>query len=418
MRCIDDFSRSSVNSAVQTFESRKPHTANVFAAMCVQAMSQLRTNESWLGRTFDLVGANRQCATKPSSQQFAYIVVQEPGSAKLFAFRMRALPFGSIRSVHAFLRVSHRLWYILVKEFMLLTTKYFGDFVSISTAIEASAVQVCMHMFFKMLGWFFAESGDKAPDFAPVFQALGVNVNVSSMGGGLVTIGNAETQRQELIKFIDEVLRSRRLSKAEALRLRGRLQFVSGNVFGRIAKSALQRSRLMHISALLHNLMKELAWPFQCIGTSWLTGVLENVALLVVMSGSSDRRLGDHIFSGIGAVLAGKPVRFFSEKLTPQLLLDVNPPRKKTAIFECEFFALLCSIVVWSDLMSGSAVFYTDNNAVRDCLKSCNAGNAVAKRILIAVLALECTKQITRWYARVPTDSTCLTVHPGSTLTG
>lgn len=146
VRCIHDFSRSSVNSAVQTCESPKPHTVDVFAAMCVQAMSQLPTNESWLGRTFDLVGAYRQCAIKPSSQQLADIVVQELGSPKLFAFRMRALPFGSMRSVHALLRISHRLW------FMLLTTNYFDDFVSISTSTEASAVQVCMHMFFKNVG--------------------------------------------------------------------------------------------------------------------------------------------------------------------------------------------------------------------------------------------------------------------------
>ena len=71
------------------------------------------------------------------------------------------------------------------------------------------------------------------------------------------------------------------------------------------------------------------------------------------------------------------------------MVVDVNPSGKKTAIFECEFFALPCSIIVWSDFMNGSAVFNTDNNAVRDCLISFNTGNVVAKRLLIAVLALE-----------------------------
>ena len=127
-----------------------------------------------------------------------------------------------------------------------------------------------------------------------------------------------------------------------------------------------------------------------------------------IQTDSCYEQLGDHAFSGIGAVLfnpAGKPVRFFSERLTPQILLDVNPSNKKTIIFECELFALLCSIMVGSNLMGGSTVFYTDNNAVRDCLISCSAGNVIARRMLVAVLALESTEQFTAWYARVPTDS-------------
>ena len=64
VRCIDEFSRSSVNSSVQTCESPKPHTVDVFTAMCVHLMSELEEGEQWVGRTFDLVGAYRQCAVK------------------------------------------------------------------------------------------------------------------------------------------------------------------------------------------------------------------------------------------------------------------------------------------------------------------------------------------------------------------
>lgn len=38
VRCVDDFSMSSVNSAVQCFESPCSHTVDVFAAMCVELM--------------------------------------------------------------------------------------------------------------------------------------------------------------------------------------------------------------------------------------------------------------------------------------------------------------------------------------------------------------------------------------------
>ena len=91
---------------------------------------------------------------------------------------MRALPFGSIRSVHSFLRISHSLWYILVKEFRVLVTNYFEDFISLSPGSEAAAITSCVHLCFKLLGWSFAESGDKAPEFSAEFHALGVFVDV------------------------------------------------------------------------------------------------------------------------------------------------------------------------------------------------------------------------------------------------
>ena len=51
VRCIDDFSRSSVNSSVQSCENPKPHTLDVFAALCVHLMSELEEGEQWYGRT-------------------------------------------------------------------------------------------------------------------------------------------------------------------------------------------------------------------------------------------------------------------------------------------------------------------------------------------------------------------------------
>ena len=42
---------------------------------------------------------------------------------------------------------------------------------------------------------------------------------------------------------------------------------------------------------------------------------------------------------------------------------------------------------------------------VRDALIAVHRTNARAKGILVATLGLECEKQLTPWYARVPTDS-------------
>ena len=94
-------------------------------------------------------------------------------------------------------------------------------------------------MFFRLLGWLFASSGDKAPSFSEIFQALGVSINISLLHQGFETIGNTESRRKELVSFLEQVLKQQKLTRVDALRLRGRLQFAAGNVFGRIAKSAL-----------------------------------------------------------------------------------------------------------------------------------------------------------------------------------
>lgn len=158
-----------MNASVQSTESPKPQTLDVFAALCVFVMSCFVAG-GWPGRTFDLVGACRQI--RPSSRPYSHVVVKQPGTDEIVALRMRALPFGSIRSVHSFLRVASSLWYILVKEFMLLATNYFDDFITLATAPESGAVTSCVQMFFRMLGWAFAESGPKAPEFGEVFLGL------------------------------------------------------------------------------------------------------------------------------------------------------------------------------------------------------------------------------------------------------
>lgn len=120
-----------------------------------------------------------------------------------------------------------------------LTTGYFDDFLVLATRAEAQSVTLCVQLVFKTLGWAYARSGPKAPDFAELFHALGVTIDVAGLHLGKVLVSNTEQRRQELIHQLTAVLESGKLSQMDALRLRGRLQFAAGNVFGRIAKASL-----------------------------------------------------------------------------------------------------------------------------------------------------------------------------------
>ena len=197
-------------------------------------------------------------------------------------------------------------------------TNYFDDIISLSPKSESSAVTSCIHMCFKLLGWAFAETGDKAPDFSAVFQALGVSVDVSSLHSGFMEIKNTDNRRQELLANLKHAIQTKRLTKQEALRLRGRLQFSSGQLFGRIAKSALtaisnhaytSTSATLSDDAIAALVMRAHLLEF---GKPRVLRATSAVSWHIQMDACFESESGD-VEAGIGAVLfnpCGKFVKF------------------------------------------------------------------------------------------------------------
>ena len=118
-------------------------------------------------------------------------------------------------------------------------TSYFDDFVTFCDSNEQVSVDGSVRFMLKSLGWRFAESGDKAPPFSGSVNALGVSIDVSSMGEGKILLDNTANRKLEISWVICSVIEGGPLPRADALRLRGRLQFASGQLFGRLAKKAL-----------------------------------------------------------------------------------------------------------------------------------------------------------------------------------
>ena len=53
----------------------------------------------------------------------------------------------------------------------------------------------------------------------------------------------------------------------------------------------------------------------------------------------------------------------FSLKLDDLVVAALNPGfQRKTAIFECEFFAVFCSFWLWGREFSDAVLIYADNN--------------------------------------------------------
>ena len=84
----------------------------------------------------------------------------------------------------------------------------------------------------------------------------------------------------------------------------------------------------------------------------------------------------------------------------------MNKSQRKTIIFELELFAILCAVIGGKQFITNCAVVvYTDNDAVRDCLISCNTSSSNARPILDPYLKVEFQISFNAWMSRVPTDS-------------
>ena len=414
IRCVDDFSWSGINAASQPRESPKPHTLDVVAAMISTVMGYAEGDHAWVSRSFDLKSAYRQCAVHPDSRQFSYIVVGDPHTSSLKAFRLKALPFGSVKSVHSFLRIAHSLWAILTSVFWVITTNYFDDFVSVADLREAESVDFTVKAVFRLLGWRFAEDGPKAPPFSSSLVALGVQLDVSKLHQGSVSVSNTANRRDELAQALDQAVTSRSLAKLEALRLRGRMQFASGQFYGRLARRCLavvtQHAYGSESSTLAEAAIHALS-RFRDMLVNGVPRMISSKATTTwfIFTDASHEPHEAEPFSGVGGVLVdqfGCRRRFFSEQLSPDLLREINVSQRKTIIYECEFFSVLCAMIVWKDFIHQcNVVIHTDNDAVRDAFIACHTSSANSLPILDAILEAENDAECNSWITRVPTES-------------
>ena len=200
-----------------------------------------------LRRTWDLADAYKQIPLSDHAfDNDGFLAVYNPTEKKAEIFQQKVLPFGSVASVTAFLRVAHGIWKVGARLLRLMWTSYFDDFLSVTTSETSRHTDVIISSLFSILGWRLSE--DKLIDYHTMCKVLGVEFDVRMSGQGLAAVANAQDRVKELCEELDSVLTSGSLKRADGERLRGRLQFASGQLFGRSARNRL-RILSKHISS-------------------------------------------------------------------------------------------------------------------------------------------------------------------------
>ena len=414
IRLIDDLSGSNVNKTVQTNESPKPHTLDVVASMSLYLLEKLSSQV--LGATFDLKSAYRQLGISESSLLFSFIACYNPTSKEPEIFRMNAVPFGATRAVYSFLRMARCLWWLGCRCLMIPWSSFFDDYITFAPIELAANTSETVCLLFDLLGWQYAKEGEKAAVFGTSFNALGVHISLEKFLEGKVFFANTERRIDELRNSLTSVLQSGFLTHKESLKLKGRLQFADGQLFGRLGKLCLKEvsnhafcgasDKISSRCAQLLNVFREqlqVGPPREISKSTSNTWFLFTDACYEPSEASWPCGLGGVLVDNVGRSRA-----YFSHCLNKSHMVDLGADKKKTIIFEAELLAVILAMRVWSSFLNGTqAVFYIDNNSARDVAISTNGRSSMAMKLVESLLVLEQQLSIYPWYTRVPSPSNC-----------
>ena len=246
-RLIDDCSIGGVNSTCGSCEKLKIHAIDEMAACIAWCLTNLGDNsmEAVLGKTYDLKNAYKQYGIDAHDRSLLRIAVWDPHSSRVRFLGLNALPFGAIGSVGSFLRIAMATWYIGVVGLRLCWTSFFDDFTLLSKKVCAESASIAAEGLFTLLGIDYAKEGKKAVPWSTQVKALGVVIDLSPAGsqgdvlGRFVTVGHTDSRVEELDKTLNVILKAGKLSRKEAERLRGRMQWFESFASGRVAQQAL-----------------------------------------------------------------------------------------------------------------------------------------------------------------------------------
>ena len=327
---------------------------------------------------------------------------------------MLAVPFGASRAVYSFLRVSHSIWWLGCMALGLVWSNFYDDFITFSTDELTSNTDQTVDLFFKSLGWKYATDGDKSSEFSAKFSALGIEVDLTNFSQGFVEFKNTSKRVLELCGYIDKALTEGELKLLDSQKLRGRMQFADGQLFGRLGRLCLRA-------------VTEHAYSGK--GPKIKTGCIQALQRFKdFLQHSQPRRIqrSSHktwlVFTdacyeptsttwrcGIGGVIIspdGTPYQAFSLSLSETQIETLGGNKKDTIILEAELLAVVVAMGLWGALIQCSpTVFFIDNNAVRDVSISGSGRSLVACCLIEELLQFESDSAIHSWFARVPSPS-------------
>ncbi|CAE7564337.1 unnamed protein product [Symbiodinium sp. CCMP2456] len=171
IRVIDNFKASLVNAACGTTEKIQVDGVDRVISLCRALLRAKPSSQRRIvGRTWDLQSAYKQLAVRDADKAFAHICLRDEEGALRFA-QLHALPFGSVASVHPFLRCSEAIKCVARRALLLAITSFFDDFTVVTSSEAAALVSQLVESLFRALGWTVATDAKNNSPFSEKFSA-------------------------------------------------------------------------------------------------------------------------------------------------------------------------------------------------------------------------------------------------------
>ncbi|CAE7390692.1 car, partial [Symbiodinium sp. CCMP2456] len=402
-----------VNSVVSQTEQVPVHTVDVIAGTLgywLQACVKAKVKKEMVSKAWDLKTAYKQLPLSDSAFELdSYIAVFCPRSKKPQVYKQRVLPFGSKASVTGFIRCAYGLWKIGCVLLALIWSCYFDDFLASSWEDASKHLDMIVTMFFRLFGW--NVSLDKQLGFDSMCNVLGVTLSLREAKFGVAYFSNTEKRAAELRAVLTEyVTGAASLPKgAELAKLLGRLQFASGQLFGRRARHALgalteeprtspeqmRQSMQVLLSLFEHGRPRRVAATWSSV-----------VHVYVDASFDYDG------YSGIGGMAydsSGNILGWFGSEV-PKHVLDAictyGGTAHETVIFELEAIAVLLALRSFASFLKGAnIVVFTDNEGVHGAFVRCKSASVYGHQVITCACDVEESLDCLVWYERVPSSS-------------
>ena len=414
VRLIDGFSINGVNAAYGLREKLRVQSIDELCSYLAYILDHCDEPAALelLGRTFDLKQAYRQFGVDPYHHELLKIAVRKPsGSYQLF--RVGALPFGAVGSVTAFLRISNCISFIASKALDIVLTAFFDDFTVVCRKSETMSATFCMEALFRMLGIWFADSGDKALPFNSVFKTLGLLISFEHLEAGSFQLEHTESRRNEVLQTLETLVGQDRCSAKELERLHGRLIWFNSFCFGRTLNMLIRylsgfahtASRMIAVEGLLLRSLEDLKGQLATVRPVQVHRDI-NKTWIIFTDGSFEPSSSNP--AAVGAVLvspSGIVSEFFGERVhkqvVDQLLIFSDHP-----IYELEILPVLLAATVWGQYIANSlVVVFLDNEAARSAYIQGTAATDAGRTFLKQFTAIEAEHNFFPWFGRVPTAS-------------
>ena len=114
-------------------------------------------------------------------------------------------------------------------------SNFYDDYITFALSGNSKNTEDTVCLFLDLLDWKY-----KAAEFSHQFSALGIVVDLKNFSESFVEFCNTAKRSEELSDAIQNFIDSGSMSLLESQRLRGRMQFADGQLFGRIGQLCLR----------------------------------------------------------------------------------------------------------------------------------------------------------------------------------